>query len=254
MRGPETYRRTNRWLDPAAINQAAKVRLFCLPFAGAGSSVYRSWSKHLPPFVDVCPIQLPGRENRLSEPAAVRAEPLAREIAQAILPFLDKPFAFFGHSMGALLAYEVARKLRAGHGFEPVQLFASAHGGPHLPEIDRDVYKLSDDEFVEHLRTLNGTPQAVLDCPELMELLLPGLKADFELLGTYDYKPEAPFSCPIAVYGGLQDQSVTPEQMDGWQIHTTGSFTVRLLPGDHFYLKGPARTSLLKEIARHIPA
>jgi medium-chain acyl-[acyl-carrier-protein] hydrolase len=212
------------------------MRLFCLPYAGGGSSVYRFWSKGLPSFVDVCPIQLPGRETRLEEPAAIRIGPLAEAIAQAILPYLDKPFAFFGHSMGALVAYEVARRLRDDNGLEPVHLFASAHGSPHIPGNDRDVYKLSDSEFLKHLQTLNGTPHEVLDCPELMQILLPTLKADFELLGTYEYKPEAPFSCPITVFGGTQDHSVTPEEIAGWQIHTTGNVSVKFLPGDHFYL------------------
>jgi medium-chain acyl-[acyl-carrier-protein] hydrolase len=212
------------------------MRLFCLPYAGGGSSIFRSWSKDLPTFVDVCPIQLPGRETRLGEPAAIRMKPLAGAIAQAILPYLDKPFAFFGHSMGALVGYEVARLVRDDKGLEPVQLFVSAHGGPHIPENDTHVYKLSDTEFVKHLRTLNGTPSEVFDHPELMQVLLPTLRADFELLGTYDYKAGAPFSCPITVFGGTQDDSVTPEQLEGWKIHTTANFSVRFLPGNHFYL------------------
>ncbi len=138
--------------------------------------------------------------------------------------------------MGALIGYEVARRLRDENGFEPVHLFASAHGGPHIPENDRHVYMLSDSEFVKHLRTLNGTPQQVLDCPELMQILLPTLKADFELLGTYEYKPAVPFSCPITVFGGSHDDSVTADQIAGWQIHTTGNLSVKFLPGDHFYL------------------
>jgi len=232
----ERFSRKNRWVEGNEINRTARIRLFCLPYAGGGTSIFRSWSKELPSFVDVCPIQLPGRETRLDEPAAVRMEPLADAMTRAILPYLDKPFAFFGHSMGALINYEVARRLRAGNGLEPVHLFASAHGGPHIPEQDRHVYRLSDAEFLNHLRTLNGTPQQVLDCPQLMEILLPTLKADFELLGTYEYTPAAPFRCPITVFGGSHDESVTADQLAGWESHTTGKVSVRFLPGDHFYL------------------
>lgn len=228
--------RKNRWVEGNEINRAARIRLFCLPYAGGGTAIFRAWSKELPSFVDVCPIQLPGRETRLDEPAAVRMEPLADAIAQAMLPYLDKPFVFFGHSMGALISYEVARRLRTGNGLEPVHLFASAHGGPHIPEKDKHVYRLSDAEFLNHLRTLNGTPQQVLDCPELMKILLPTLKADFELLGTYEYRPAAPFSCPITVFGGSHDHSVTADQLAGWESHTTGKVSVKFLPGDHFYL------------------
>lgn len=236
MSAQKTSSRTNLWLARNEINPAAKLRLFCFPYAGAGSAVFRSWSQNLRSFVEVCPIQLPGRETRLGEPAVVRIGPLAEAIAEAILPYLDKPFAFFGHSMGALVGYEVARRLRADKGLEPAHLFVSAHGGPHIPENDREVYKLSDPEFLKYLRTLNGTPNEVFNCPELLKVLLPILRADFELLGTYEYKPEAPFSFPITVFGGSQDHSVTPEQIEGWKIHTTAEVSVRFLPGDHFYL------------------
>ncbi len=232
----ETSGGANRWLARSEMNRAARMRLFCLPYAGGDCSVFRSWSKDLPPFVDLCPILLPGRETRLGEPAAIRMEPLAEAVARAILPYLDKPFAFFGHSMGALVGYEVARRLRRDHGLEPVHLFVSAHGGPHIPESDTHVYKLSDADFVKHLRTLNGTPQEVFDCPELMQILLPTLRADFELLGTYEYKPEAPFGCPITVFGGSQDDSVTREQLEGWKSHTTADCSVKILPGNHFFL------------------
>jgi medium-chain acyl-[acyl-carrier-protein] hydrolase len=178
-------------------------------------------------------------------------KPLAGAIAQAILPYVDKPFAFFGHSMGALVGYEVARLLRDGHGLEPTHLFVSAHGGPHIPESDRHVYKLSDSEFVKHLRTLNGTPNEVFDHPELMQLLLPILRADFELLGTYDYQPGAPFNCPITVFGGTQDYSVTPEQLEGWKIHTTANCLVKFLPGDHFYLLSH-KSLLLRMLAEEL--
>lgn len=227
------------------------MRLFCFPYAGAGSSVYRSWSKDLPAFVDVCPIQLPGRQTRLDEPAAIRMRPLAEAIAQAILPYLDKPFAFFGHSLGALLGFEVARKLRDVNGHGPAHLFASAHGGPHIPGDDRHVYKLSDPEFLKHLKALNGMPDEVLACPELMQLLLPTLKADFELIGTYEYKPEAPLKCPITAFCGTQDYSVSPGAIAGWQIHTTGTFSAEFLPGDHFYLLSH-RTLLLRMLSEKL--
>ena len=227
------------------------MRLFCFPYAGGGSSVYRSWSKDLPAFVDVCPIQLPGREGRLEEPAAIRLEPLAEAIAEAIRPYLDKPFAFFGHSMGALLGFEVARKLRDHNGHEPAHLFVSAHGGPHIPEGDIHVYKLSDPDFLKHLQELNGTPDAVLACPELMQLLLPTLKADFELIGTYEYKPEAPLKCPITAFSGTQDSSVSPEAIAGWKIHTTGTFSAEFLPGDHFYLLSN-KTLLLRMLSEKL--
>lgn len=251
MSGQETSSRTSLWLARNEINRTARLRLFCFPYAGGGSSVFRSWSQDLPSFVEVCPVQLPGRENRLREPAVVRIEPLAEAIAEAILPYLDHPFAFFGHSLGALVGYEVARRLRDDKGIEPAHLFVSAHGAPHVPEHERDVYKLADREFLNYLRTLNGTSNEVFNCPELLEVLLPILRADFEMLGTYEYQPEAPLSCPITVIVGSQDHSVTPEQIEGWGIHTTGALSVRFLPGDHFYLFSH-KSLLLKMLTEEI--
>jgi medium-chain acyl-[acyl-carrier-protein] hydrolase len=162
--------------------------------------------------------------------------PLVDALAEAIIPYLDKPFAFFGHSMGAKIAFELARRLRNAYGLEPIHLFASGCRAPHIQNPEPPTYNLPEPEFIEELRTLNGTPKEVLEHPELMSLLLPLLRADFEMVQTYEYIPDKPLSTPITVYGGLRDEDITREQLEGWSQHTTSPAAVRMFMGGHFFL------------------
>jgi medium-chain acyl-[acyl-carrier-protein] hydrolase len=224
----------NWFLYPSPQPQA-KVRLFCFPYAGGGSSMFRSWAKTLPNFIELCAAQLPGRESRISERPYEDLREMVDALSDKIAPHLTKPFAFFGHSMGAMISLDLARAVRRKLNAEPVHLFVS---GRRAPQVQRDreiTYKLPEPEFIEELRRLNGTPQEVLDNPELMQLMLPLLRADFSVCQTYQYVPEPPLSCPITVLGGLKDET-TREELDSWREQTSATCTVRMAPGNHFFI------------------
>lgn len=228
------------------------MRLFCLPYAGGGASIYRLWPSELPADIDVCAIQLPGRESRLRDPAFTALSPLVHSLAQALLPALDLPFALTGHSMGALIAFELARLLRREHGLSPLHLFVSARRAPQLPSPDPPIHQLPQPAFVDSLlRRYNGIPQAILREPELMELFLPTLRADFAVIETYRYTADEPLDCPITAFGGLQDELVTRSELEGWQEQTRGAFDLYMLPGTHFFLQ-EQRPSMLRIMVEHL--
>jgi medium-chain acyl-[acyl-carrier-protein] hydrolase len=235
------------WVTVTAPRPAARLRLFCLPFAGGGAKSYREWPTYLPDDVEVCLVQLPGRENRFSEPAIDQVEPLVRQLLEGVAGHLDRPFALFGHSMGALIAFELARGLRL-MGLEPVQFFASGCRAPHLAAPLPLRHALPDPEFVSAIQKLNGVPHEVLQDREFIELMLPTLRSDFRLAETYDCAPRLPLSCPVTVFGGLEDRDVKRADLEAWSSHTTGPFQVRVLPGDHFFLNS-SRATLLRLVS-----
>lgn len=235
----------NPWITCPQPNSQAALRLFCFPYAGGGTLSYRPWADLLP-FVEVCPILLPGRERRLRELALTEFPALIAALHDAMLSFLDKPFACFGHSMGGLLAFELTHQLRQ-QGYLPLHLFISGCRAPHLPDPEPLLHTLPDHEFLEELRRFNGTPEEVLANRELMALLLPTIRADFTATKTYRYLPLPPLSCPIAVFGGLQDMTVTYSHLTAWQMQTTAAFSLQMLPGNHFFLNSE-RALLLQSI------
>ncbi len=189
----------------------------------------------MPDEIEVLPVQLPGRERRLREPPHTRLEPLVEVAAQGLAPYLDRPFAIFGHSMGALVGYEVAQRLRRERDLEPVHLLVSARRAAQLPPDPEEDYKLPDGELIERLRELNGTPAEVLEHPELMQLMLPLLRADFELNDTYEPVAHPPLGCPVTAFGGTDDE-LLEEELAAWGALTAGPFALRMFPGDHFFL------------------
>lgn len=243
--------RTNPWLVGFEYSDRVSLRLFCFPYAGGGALVYRDWHRILPGSIGVYAAQLPGRGDRLAEPLFRDLPALIEPLTEAIKPYLDKPFAFFGHSMGALIAFELARKLRIEYGVEPAHLFVSGRRAPHLPDSDRVTYNLEEAEFIEELRRLKGTPKVMLENPELMQLVGPVLRADFQVCQTYVYTDSPPLRCPITVFGGLQDNDVTREYLQPWRNQTSVAFTLRLLPGDHFFLHS-SEAILLRLIAQEL--
>ena len=214
----------------------ARFRLFCFPYAGGGSGIFRPWSKQIHRHFEVVPALLPGRELRLREPACTRIEPLVESLAREIVPYLDRPFAFFGHSMGAIISFELARRLRWERRIEPDHLFISGRRAPQLPEQDPQIHDLPEAEFLAEVERLKGTPKEVLDHAELMQMLIPLLRADFAVCTTYAYSPGTPLRCPITVLGGLQDETVTGSQLEPWGSQTTGACRVHMLEGDHFFI------------------
>jgi medium-chain acyl-[acyl-carrier-protein] hydrolase len=234
-------------------NPHASVRLFCFPYAGGSSLIFRPWLRSLPTTVEVCPIELPGRGLQMRLTPFSRLQPLISTLASALLPYLDKPFAFFGHSLGGLVCFELARQLRREHNLSPVHLFVSARCAPQIPSRKPAIHALPDTEFIEELRRLNGTPDSVLQNNELMELLIPILRADFAVLETYVYAQELPLECPITVFGGLQDKEVGLEELEGWRSHTIAAYNLQMFSGDHFFIQSE-QVLLLQTLAQHLQA
>jgi medium-chain acyl-[acyl-carrier-protein] hydrolase len=224
------------WIACRKPRPQARLRLFCFPYAGGGAVIFRTWADGLPVDVEVCPVQLPGRGTRLMEPPFTQLSPLIQALAQALLPLLDKPFAFFGHSLGALVSFELARQLRGQYGVQPVRLFVSASRAPQLPHRGLPIHTLSEGDFLAELRHLNGTPREVLDHEELMQIALPVLRADFAVYETYVYATEPPLNHPISAFGGLRDRTVSQSDLEAWREQTSGSFSLQMFPGDHFFL------------------
>jgi medium-chain acyl-[acyl-carrier-protein] hydrolase len=238
------------WIARFNPDSQADINLFCFPYSGAGASAFYTWAYEMPDAVNICPVQLPGRETRLAEALHHNLEILATAVAVALRPFLHQTFAFFGHSMGALVAFEVARQLQA-EGIYPQHLFVSGYRAPHLPDPDPPIHALPEDEFIQKLRALNGTPAEVLDNAELRELILPILRADFAVCETFTYNAGLPLSCPITALGGLHDIYVSRDSLEAWCKHTTATFKVRMFPGDHFFINS-ARAALLPALARDL--
>jgi surfactin synthase thioesterase subunit len=229
----------------------ARLRLFCFPYAGGGVSIFRAWSDGLPADVEVCPVQLPGRGTRLMEPPFTRLSPLIQALAEALFPLLDKPFAFFGHSLGALVSFELARQLRRQYAVQPVRLFISADRAPQIPNRDPPIHSLPEGEFLVELRRLNGTPREVLEDEELRQIMLPLLRADFAVYETYGYSTEPPLNCPISAFGGLQDHRVSRGDLEAWRDQTSVSVSLRMFPGDHFFLN-TTQASLLGALSQEL--
>jgi len=241
----------NRWVTCPKPNPQATLRLFCFHYAGGGAAIFRTWSDSLPQSVEVCAIELPGRGTRLMERPFTQLEPLVPTLASALFPYLDKPFAFFGHSMGGLVSFELARLLRREYGLSLVHLFVSAHRAPQVPDPDAPIHALPNPEFLQELRRYNGTPEAVLENAELMQLLLPTLRADFAVVETYAYTPEQPLDCPITAFGGLDDREVSSDELEAWREQTNASFVLKMFPNDHFFLDS-AKPLLLQSLSQKL--
>jgi medium-chain acyl-[acyl-carrier-protein] hydrolase len=229
-------RSSRDWLHWPRPRDQARHRLFCFHYAGGGPAIFFPWLERLPEAIDLSAINLPGRGARLFEAPLAGVGPVIQALIPHLTPHLDRPFAFFGHSMGALLAFELARELRRRKGPSPVHLFLSAHRAPQLPPESEPIHTLDDQAFKEELRQLNGTPPSVLENDELMQLLLPALRADFATCETYTYEPAPPLDIPITAFGGTEDPDVSEEALSAWRLQTTRSFSLRRLPGDHFFI------------------
>lgn len=230
---------TGPWFatDRRAGDAGSSCQLFCFPHAGGGPSFFRHWSAALRPEIAVRRVQLPGREERLEEPPFRNIADLVDPLCAALEPLLDQPYALFGHSMGAAVGYEVARRL-SGAGMGPVCLMVSGRKAPGLALNRRPLHGLPDEEFIREVARLNGIPREVLDEPELLSVLVPALRADYELSETYQPLPGGRLDCPVVAYLGTSDPEVEYTQMLAWREVTSGDFAVRVFRGDHFYLKG----------------
>ncbi len=229
-------RSLNSWfLRPNPAPQAS-LRLFCFPYAGGNPSVFFPWARSMPRNIELWTIQLPGHGERLAEKPYSHIEPLVQDLAAAILPYLDQPFAFFGHSMGATVAFELARRLHRQGDPEPSNLIVSAQKAPQSPHRHPITHDLPKNEFIDELRRLNGTPAEVFSHAELLELLLPVLRADFAVCETYTYQDGPTLNCPVTAFGGLADPDIERYELEAWREQTCGRFRLRMFPGDHFFL------------------
>lgn len=240
---------TTPWLRISQPNPGAHLRLFCFPYAGGAASIYRTWYQHLPPTIEVCAVQLPGRENRIKEAPFTDAETLVQALIPQLLPYLDRPFALFGHSMGTILAYELARQL-VDRQLVPTQLFVSGRRAPYLPPRERNLHTLSsDDHFLAALQErYNNIPALILEEPELRALFLPLLRADMTLVESYLWRDQSPLPCPMTAFGGDADPWTTETDLQAWQCLTHGAFDLHLFSGGHFYLN-EAHEALLARVA-----
>ncbi|MFD9210632.1 thioesterase II family protein [Streptomyces sioyaensis] len=221
------------WL-PFGSAQQADVRLLCLPHSGAGASAYRAWGADLPDWIGVCPVQPPGRETRRNEPPLSEVGPLVSALARNISAVIDGPYAVFGHSTGAICAFELCRELRRIGAPQPIHLFIAGRRAPQVEERSSRIGELTLDELAEVLRRHGGTPDWVVDDPGMLRMLHPLLTADFAISEAYAYTPEPPLDLPISVFAASDDPRASMAQLSAWEGQTTGEFTLHPLEGDHF--------------------
>jgi len=228
----------SKWVAPYhRRNALAAVRLFCFPYAGGGASVFVRSLARMTPSIEVCPVQPPGRENRLSEPCLTSVAEVSKVAAEALRPYFDKDFAVFGHSLGALFGYELLQILRQTGAPPARHLIVSAHRAPHIPLPHPATWQLADLEFKQRIQELNGTPKEVLEHPELQALMLPLMRADFRLDETYSPAPgHHALDCPITVIGGTRDKDVPELHLREWRAWTNKRFDLKMIEGDHFFI------------------
>lgn len=214
-----------------------QVKLFCLPYAGGGTSVFSRWRSLVPEVLEIVPLQLPGREDRIAESPVTRWPDVVGEVFDLMLPCLKGLYALFGHSMGALIMYELAHYLRTQQHDQPLCLFVAAHRAPHLALRRPRVSELSDGELARHIARLDGTQEELLANTELMQLVFPILRADFTLCERYRYTARTPLDCPIVGFGGTHDPVVTREELAAWRCHTRSWFSLSMFPGGHFFIR-----------------
>ncbi|WP_326564896.1 alpha/beta fold hydrolase [Amycolatopsis rhabdoformis] len=224
-----------RWIRRYHPADDAPARLVFLPHAGGSASFFHPFSKALSPEADVLTVQYPGRQDRLGEAPLTSVPDLADAITQALLPWFDVPVVFFGHSMGATLAYEVALRLEA-RGSGPHSVIVSARRAPSLPGGGETVHLLDDNRLLAEISRLSGTDPRVLADEELRALVLPALRADYTAIETHTHPDAPPLAAPIHAHAGADDPRVTPDEVRAWAAHTTGGFTFTTHPGGHFYL------------------
>lgn len=214
----------------------ARCWFLCFPHAGAGAAAYLGWSRLLPRGVSLRVAQMPGREARFREPAYRDVRALARALRPSVEALAGQPVVLFGHSLGALVAFEVAREMRRAGLPPPAHLYVSGRQAPHVGLRGRATWNLDDDALVAALRELGGTPETVLGDPELFSLLAHVLRADLEMNERYEYPPEEPLATPITAFAAASDPRAEPGEVAAWAQHTTGRFAFVQVDGDHFTL------------------
>jgi surfactin synthase thioesterase subunit len=225
------------WLGQQPIITKGVTQVICFPFAGGGASAFGSWRKLLTPELNLVPLCPPGRERRRSEPPVTNADIAAEQISRELIQLTDQPLVFFGHSLGAQLAFETAHKLNQMQGSKLSLLIISGSTPPSNRQNKKNWHLLPDEEFIHAISKLGGTPSEVLLNRELMDLFIPALRADFKLLASLSTTKRPALSCPIIAFGGHDDPLVTPQELNEWSQETTNTFDSVIFPGKHFFIQ-----------------
>jgi medium-chain acyl-[acyl-carrier-protein] hydrolase len=238
-----------RWMS---FPDDARATILCFPYAGGGASFYRPWNVFAPRTIAICPVQPPGREERFAEPCFDRMTNFVAAAADVLLPAVRPPYALFGHSMGGLVSYELTHELIRRGAPMPAHLFVSATPAPHLASTIPAIYDRPREEFLQAVQRYRGLPDAVLRSPELLELILPRLRADIAVTDTYAYAERPPLTIPITAFSGSDDDIVTPATIDAWREHTVTTFRHERFPGGHFFIAelAPTVVSILAKALR----
>ena len=242
------------WVVRHNPRPSTKMRLFCFPYAGGGPSIYRVWSEEVRPEIEICAVHLPGRENRLTEAPIREMGELVSQLEAPLQVWMDQPYAFFGHSFGALLAYEVARHQFRRKKRLPEFLFVSGCDAPQIRtagELCKLRHQLPDNELLDELRRIDGTSAGIINNRELMAALLPIIRADLEVVENYNYQTGPALTCPLTAFGATDDTFTTRRGLEAWRDHTTENFECRIFPGNHFFLNSQRRM-VLNYIAREL--
>lgn len=226
-----------QWTVVFQPQEKPRFRLFCFPYAGAGAAVYRTWGTALPQ-VEVCAIRLPGRETRLREQPYTNLNELSATLVDVLLPKMDVPFAFWGHSMGSMVGFETARQLRSRGYALPAHLFVSAWSGPQLGRALPPLNALPDAQFVDAIQErYGGIPAAIIAEPDLLAMFVPILRADLTIMERYQYVDEPPLGCSLSAFGGDQDRTTNTTDLAAWSEQSNDFWGTRIFPGGHFYLQ-----------------
>jgi len=241
-----------KWFVNPKPRPNAQLRIICFPYAGGNAATYNQWPEHLYDNVEVIGVQAPGRSSRLFEPAIDTMEAMIASLMPLLPDLLDKPYILFGHSLGSRIAFETLVACDKANLPLPVHFIASGGRGPHLADNEDPTIGLSDSAFVAKLRELEGTPEEVLNNSELMELLLPLIRAEFALSERYQYQGNAQFDVPLSIFGGVEDDGVSKERLLSWQQHFSNEGKLHMFPGGHFFVESEQRlvTEKINQIVR----
>jgi surfactin synthase thioesterase subunit len=245
----EEQRTAGIWFKVCEVCSRPLLRLLCMPYAGGNAQIFRDWSTGLSGDLDLWALQQPGRIPRINEPAFTDCRRLVEAVADALPRPEGVPYVFFGHSMGALVSFELIRELRRRGWKLPQRLVVSGRIAPQYPRFTQPIYNLDEDRFRAAVFAMGGTPRAVIEDSELMDFFARSLRADFTLVDTWRYQHEAPLALPISVFGGYDAPQTHREGLEAWRDETTGETTIHMFEGNHFFLHS-REAELLARLAK----